>query len=322
MFKGKEKQNYQKKSKSENTLDYYLTEKISKKNVNWWEKGAIDKEDWVNDKKYDFLKSNTEISEIIPDDTFKDQDIPDNFGFFETPLGTMEVGYKKNRRNNEVAFSLMPEEVEEEKNVKEYNLNNPQNYFGGEKNRSQKKFRASSISFKVAPNSKQIEKFIDDDDGMHDEQDSLLYQDEKDDERLEDLKLVSTKNDSSYRKKINEEMDNIRQIKREKEEDNNALVEEIEKFMDRLKREKINKKVDSDDAVTRRRRIAVLSLEKDLSALDLIELKRMLEKMMNRKEIKNLREFSKLKEKINNFNRKQIVDCIKSIVTFCPEILD
>ncbi len=322
MFEGKEKQNYRKKLKSENTLDYYLNEKLSEKDTDWWKKGALDEEDWINDKKYEFLKDNIEISKVIPEDTFKDHDIPDNFGFFKTSFGTMEVGYRKNKRNNEIAFSLMPEEVKEEKNIKEDDLNDPDNYFGGEKNRLNKKFKASKISFKVNPHSKQIEKLIDDDDGMHDRQDSLLYQNEKDDERLEALKLVDTDNDPSYKEKINNEMDNIREIQKEKDEDNDALVEDIEKFMDRLKREKINKKIDSDDAVTRRRRIAMLSLEKDLSALDLIELKRMLEKMMKREEIKNLKECVTLRKKINYLDKKQILDCIKSLLAFCPEILD
>ena len=172
------------------------------------------------------------------------------------------------------------------------------------------------------PQSKQIEKLIDDDDGMHDRQDSLLYQSEKDDERLEDLKLIDTNNDPSYKVRINNEMDNIREIQREKNQDNDALVEDIEKFMNRLKREKINKKVDSDDAMTRRRRIAMLSLERDLSALDLIELKRMLEKMMKREEIKNLKECITLRKKINHLDKKQIVDSIKSLAAFYPEILD
>ena len=117
-------------------------------------------------------------------------------------------------------------------------------------------------------------------------------------------------------------MDNIREIQREKNQDNDALVEDIEKFMNRLKREKINKKVDSDDAMTRRRRIAMLSLERDLSALDLIELKRMLEKMMKREEIKNLKECITLRKKINHLDKKQIVDSIKSLAAFYPEILD
>lgn len=322
MFEGKEKQNYQKKLKYENTLDYYLNEKLSEKDTDWWKKGALDEEDWINDKKYDFLKNNVEISKIIPNETFKDHNIPDNFGFFKTSFGTMEVGYRKNKRNNEITFSLLPEEVKEEKNIKEDNLEDPDNYFGGEKNRLNKKFRAGKISFKVNPHSKQIEKLIDDDDHMHDRQDSLLYQNEKDDERLEALKLVDTDNNPHYKEKINDEMDNIREIKKEKQKDNDALVEDIEKFMDRLKREKINKKIDSDDAITRRRRIAMLSLQKDLSALDLIELKRMLEKMMKREEIKNLKECISLRKKINYLNRKQILDCIKSFVAFCPEILD
>ena len=322
MFKGKEKQNYRKKLKSENTLDYYLSEKLSEKDTNWWKKGALDEEDWINDKKYEFLRDNIEISKIIPDDTFKNHDIPDNFGFFKTSFGTMEVGYKKNQRNNEVAFSLMPEEVREEKNIKDDKLDDPDNYFGGEKNRLNKRFKASKISFKVNPHSKQIEKLIEDDDGMHDKQDSLLYQNKKDEERLEDLKLIDTKNSPSLKEKINNEMDNIREIQKEKDQDNEALVEYIEKFMDRLKREKINKKVDSDDAITRRRRIAMLSLEKDLSALDLTQLKRMLEKMMKREEIKNLKECTKLRNKINSLTKEQILDCIKSIVAFCPEILD
>ena len=322
MFEGKEKQNYQKKLKSENTLDYYLNEKLSEKDTDWWKKGALDEEDWINDKKYDFLKNNVEISKIIPDDTFKDQDIPDNFGFFKTSFGTMEVGYRKNKRNNEIAFSLLPKEVEEEKNIKEDNLDDPDNYFGGEKNRLNKKFRAGKISFKVNPHSKQIEKLIDNDDYMHDRQYSLLYQTEKDDERLEALKLVDTDNNPHYKEKINDEMDNIREIQKEKDKDNDALVEDIEKFMDRLKREKINKKIDSDDAITRRRRIAMLSLKEDLSALDLIELKRMLEKMMKREEIKNLKECIALRKKINYLNKKQILDCIKSLAAFCPEILD
>lgn len=322
MFKGKEKQNYRKKLKTENTLDYYLTEKLSQKDMNWWKKGALDEQDWINDKKYDFLKDNIKVSKIIPDDTFKYRDIPDNFGFFETSLGTMEVGYKKNKRNNEIAFSLMPEEVKEEKRVKDDSIDDPRNYFGGEKGRLHKKFRASKISFKINPQSKQIEKLVDDKDGMHDRQDSLLYQNEKDNERLEELKLINTGGDPSYKKKINDEMDNIRKIQKEKDQDNDALVEEIEKFMDRLKREKINKKIDSDDAISRRRRIAILSLKKDLSALDLIELKRMLEKIMEREEIKNLKECITLRKKINYLNRNQVLDCIKSLAAFCPEILD
>ena len=55
MFKGKEKQNYRKKLKSENTLDYYLSEKLSEKDTNWWKKGALDEQDGINDKKYEFL---------------------------------------------------------------------------------------------------------------------------------------------------------------------------------------------------------------------------------------------------------------------------
>ena len=38
MFEEKEKQNYRKKLKSENTLDYYLTEKFSEKDTDWWKK--------------------------------------------------------------------------------------------------------------------------------------------------------------------------------------------------------------------------------------------------------------------------------------------
>ncbi len=299
--------------KKENTLDYYISK--SKSNTRKWWKDAEEHSNSFDKYKYEFLKNNVKASTVVPDELFKEEEVPDNMGCFETPFGTMEVGHRKYDNKSDIAFSIVPDEVKEESRLPERKLTAPNTYFGGEKNHNERHFKASSLSFKVdMQRDDRIEKLIPDDDGMYDEQDKLLYQDEIEDKRLETLKLTRGEN-KEQREAIQEEMQSIREIKREKQQDNDLLVKEIIDFVKKFKKDKVKMKIESDEVMTRRRRIEELDQDLNLDMLDIYQIRRLLEKLWKEKRLKK---FVK-KEEIDKMSKLEIIKIIKSLISD-PEI--
>ncbi len=284
--------------KNDNTLEYYILKNESS-NTKWWNEKDLKN---GNEKKYEFLKKNIKPSSVIPSGMSKEKNLPDNFGYFETPLGSMQVGYKKFKKDSGMAFSIVPDKVKDEMNISEKKLSQPNTYFGGEQKRGQKKFTASKISFKYDPKTTKVEKLVKDKDGIADKENELLYSDDKDDEKLEDLKLtrVST---PDQQEKLNKEKENIRDIKKEKKEDNDKLLKEITGFVGKMKKNIIKKKIDPDEVIIRKKRIEELSSRADLEKLTLNDLKNILKEHMKEKDF----------EKIKNLSKKEIISIIRSL---------
>ena len=232
----------------------------------------------------------------------KEKNLPNNFGYFETPLGSMQVGYKKFKKDSGIAFSIVPDSVKDELNITGKKPDNPNTYFGGEQKRGQKKFTASKISFKYDPKTTKVEKLVKDSDKIADKESELLYSDDKDDEKLEDLKLIRT-NDPDKQEKLNKEKENVRDINKEKKEDNDKLLKEITDFVSKMKKNIIKKKIDPDEAVIRKKRIEELSEKPDLEHLSQDKLKNLLKKHLKEKEF----------EKVKNLSKKEMIRLIKSL---------
>lgn len=278
----------EKLKKNDNTLEYYVL-KSGSNNTKWWNKENFKNE---NEKKHEFLKKNIKPSAVIPPIMSKERKLPDNFGYFETSLGSIQVGYKKFKKNSGMAFSIVPDKVKEESNIPEKKVNQPNNYFGGEQKRKQKKFTASQISFKYDPKTTKIEKLVKDNDGITDKENELLYSDDKEDENLEKLKLMRAKN-VNQQESINKEKENIRDIKKEKREDNNKLLREITSFVSKMKKNIIKKKIDTDEVVIRKKRIEEFSKLGSLEKYSLEELKNILKNHIREKDFENIKNLSK-----------------------------
>ncbi|MBQ6143716.1 MAG: hypothetical protein IJI84_04470 [Clostridia bacterium] len=287
-----------KAEKNDNTLEYYILKNHSG-STKWWDEKNLKS---GNEKKHEFLKKNIKPSSVIPSVMSKEKNLPNSFGYFETPLGSMQVGYKKFKKDSGIAFSIVPDSVKDELNISEKKPDNPNTYFGGEQKRGQKKFTASKISFKYDPKTTKVEKLVKDSDGIADKESELLYSDDKDDKKLENLKLIRA-NDPDKQKKLNKEKENVRDIKKEKKEDNDKLLKEITDFVSKMKKNIIKKKIDPDEAVIRKKRIEELSEKSDLEQLSQDKLKNILKEHMKEKEF----------EKVKNLSKKEMIRLIKSL---------
>lgn len=303
--------------KKENTLDYYIS-KVSANinNVNWLSEDEEKTDRGNESKKHEFLKKNIEAATVIPSHTEKKRSVPNNMGYFDTRFGVVEVGYKKYKKYGDIAFSLVPDSVKEIDNIPEKKLTDPNNYFGGEIQSRDKKFRASKISFKYNPEKKEIRKLEEDHDGMADEEDKLLYQDKREDESIEVLQSARDKKGVDKRN-LDKRIASIRDIKEEKEEDNLAFLKVIDNFIDDMKKDKLKKAVDSDDVVSRRKRIIELSSNPDLSDLSLEKLRELLKEILKKEEYQKLPdEFSKIN--IEKLTKNQLQELIKKLTSGLP----
>ncbi|MBQ2672013.1 MAG: hypothetical protein IJG00_04325 [Clostridia bacterium] len=287
-----------KTEKNDNTLEYYILKNHSG-STKWWDEKNLKS---GNEKKHEFLKKNIKPSSVIPSNMSKEKNLPNSFGYFETPLGSMQVGYKKFKKDSGIAFSIVPDSVKNELNISDKKPDNPNTYFDGEQKRGQKKFTASKISFKYDPKTTKVEKLVKDSDGIADKESELLYSDDKDDKKLENLKLIRA-NDPDKQKKLNKEKENVRDIKKEKKEDNDKLLKEITDFVSKMKKNIIKKKIDPDEAVIRKKRIEELSEKSDLEQLSQDKLKNLLKNHLKEKEF----------EKIKNLSKKEMIKLIKSL---------
>ena len=298
--------------KKENSLDYYILnnkDDISPK----YDKNSEDEE-----QKYEFLKKNLKPSSVIPRETEKYYETPDNLGYFNTRFGTIAVGNKKYQKNSPVVFSLVPEKAKPNEDISDREVNSPNYYFGNDKKIRKEKFRASEVSFKYDPERSEIQKLKDDNDGVVDDERDLLYTSKKEIDMIENLKKRQNddiKNFSAVDKKI----DKIRDIKKEKEEDNEEFLSKLNDFVSKLKKDKIKKRVESDDAIMRRKRIQELSIEADLKSLSLVELRKRLEELLKKEELPY--EILKKYKSINKgeLDKQEMITIIKELLMLNPE---
>lgn len=298
--------------KKENSLDYYILnneDDISPK---------YDKDSEDEEQKHEFLKKNLKASSVIPRETEKYSETPDNLGYLNTRFGTIAVGNKKYQKNSPVVFSLVPENAKPNAGISDREVNSPNYYFGNDKKIRKEKFKASEVSFKYDPERSEIQKLKDDNDGVVDDEKELLYTSKKESDMIENLKKKQNddiKNFSAVDKKI----EKIRDIKKEKEEDNEEFLKKLDNFVSKLKKDKIKKRVESDDAVMRRKRILELSIEAELQSLSLIELRKRLEELLKREELSYdiLKKYKSMN--LGKLDKQEMITIIKELLMLNPE---
>lgn len=255
-----------------------------------------------DDIKKEFLQRNIKATEVLPEKMSKSREIPDNLGYFDSNFGTVSVGYKKYDKNSKIAFSFIPETVKEKERIPSKDKNSPNTYFGGEKGRK-RTFKASKLSFVYDPDTENIEKFEKDNDGIVDTQENLLYEDEEQEKEIEDLKRLKQGASSETKIKLSKEVYTLRQIKAEEEKDNAEVLKEIKNFVKKFKKDKLRKIIDSDEAVSREKRMRYV-------ADDLIILRNLLRKLLEEAD-GNL---AKLKGiDINKLSREKLKEAIKEL---------
>lgn len=213
----------------------------------WWsdEKALGGSED-----KLDILKKDTKITKFFPEKMKSPKKAPDNFGYFESKFGTFSVGYKKYKNNSDIVFSLIPEKVKNKKGLPSRNKDSKNTYFNAEKGR-RKHFESSVLSFEYIPSQSKIVKLENDSDGIVDSEKNLLFEDEQELKKAQYLEKLDKKNNP----KLKNEIKDLREIQHEEEKDNAEILKEIRQFVEKFKKARINKFIDSDEAVSREKRI-------------------------------------------------------------------
>lgn len=268
-----------KRVKKENNLDYLVSVSDS------LFQGYKDA-DTSEDRKEKFLKENMKPSEVIPRKNIKNRETPDNFGYMNTRFGFLEIWYKKYRRNSHIVVSLVPKSAESLRGMSEQEADSPHYYFGGDSNKKRKrKTLSSEIGFEYDPQESEIKKLRDDGDGELDTEDELLYTNTREEYMIENLKNRRSHKNVD-RADINRRIEKMKDIKEEKKEDNEEFLKLIMDFVKKMKNGRIRRKVESDEAKSRRERIVSLSQNIKSRELGIIELKKRLEELSKEKECK------------------------------------
>lgn len=300
-----------KKKAKENTLDYYIST-----NDFAFEGSVKNKND--ESRKEEFLKKNSEPSTVIPRETYKNHETPDNFGYIKTRFGFIAIGNKKYKKSSPIAFSIVPKSAEVSQGVSKREVNSPNYYFGSTGKRSQKKFLAGKISFEYNPKESGIQKLKDDKDGIPDTEKELLYPDDREEYLIK--KLEKKKNEKNEDKKsIDKKIEKARDIKEEKKEDNEEFLKVIDSFLNKMKRGELKKVVESDEANARRKRIAELSSEAELQGLGVEELRKRLKEIFKKEEGKKSLPKKYENLKLENLDKEKILEIIRELLIQNPE---
>lgn len=256
----------------------------------------------LNEMKMEFLKRDIKATEVLPEKMKKSRETPDNLGYFESSFGTVSVGYKKYNKNSKIAFSFIPETVKEKERIPSKDKDSPNTYFGGEKGRK-KAFKASKLSFVYNPDTENIEKLEKDNDGIADTQQNLLYEDEQQEKEIENLKRLKNGASAEIKRKLSKKADTLRQIRAEEEKDNAEILKEIKTFVKKFKKDKLKKIIDSDEAISREKRMRY-------SVDDLLILRNLLKKLLE----ESGGDLSQLKGlDINELSKEKLKEVIKEL---------
>lgn len=256
----------------------------------------------LDEMKMEFLKRDIRATEVLPEKMKKSRETPDNFGYFESKFGAVSVGYKKYNKNSKIAFSFIPETVKEKERIPSKDKDSPNTYFGGEKGRK-KAFKASKLSFVYNPDTENIEKLEKDNDGIADTQQNLLYEDEQQEKEIENLKRLKNGASAEIKRKLSKKADTLRQIRAGEEKDNAEILKEIKTFVKKFKKDKLKKIIDSDEAISREKRMRY-------SVDDLFILKNLLKKLLE----ESGGDLSQLKGLgINELSKEKLKEVIKEL---------
>ena len=256
----------------------------------------------LNEMKMEFLKRDIKATEVLPEKMKKLRETPDNLGYFESSFGTVSVGYKKYNKNSKIAFSFIPETVKEKERIPSKDKDSPNTYFGGEKGRK-KAFKASKLSFVYNPDTENIEKLEKDNDGIADTQQNLLYEDEQQEKEIENLKRLKNGASAEIKRKLSKKADTLRQIRAEEEKDNAEILKEIKTFVKKFKKDKLKKIIDSDEAISREKRMRY-------SVDDLFILRNLLKKLLEESggDLSHLKGLD-----INELSKEKLKEVIKEL---------
>lgn len=307
----KDKSIYSHNKKKENNLDYYIAKNIS--NDNWWQ-NERDKDSSLNDpadsKKKIFLEKDLKATKVIPYKMEKVEETPDNLGYFDSRFGTISIGYNKYKKNSDIAFSLIPEKMKREERIPSLKPNNVNTYFGGEMKKKRRTFKASKLSFIYDRSNEEIKKIMDDKDGIFNKEENLLYTDKTEDKHIEELKKLNNWSLPENRYNTSKQVSEIREIKREKEKDNSEFLKEIREFIHQIKYGKLKKIIESDEAISRSKRMSDSSVTS--TSIELMMLRRMIKKLIEELSEKiDLKEFNNID--IDRANEVQLKATLKKL---------
>ncbi len=278
MLYDNKKVNQNNKSSLDSRMKKYASEKsVSNENRKWW----FD-ENQTNENHYSkFLSDKQKISEVIsPDLEKKERAYPDKLADFETSYGVVSVGADKDKSDEELVLTILPNGEKDKAHIDETDPFNKNTYLG-DINEDYDDFKLSDLSFKYNFKCDKIDR-IDkyEVDGKIDEEDELLYQDDAEEDKIEDL--IQKKSMSiEENPKLESEIEKTKDIKEKKKKENIDFFEEIKKIIVAIGKGKIKKIVESDDAISRRNRIYEMS-----DNYLLIEELRLLIKKIKEKELK------------------------------------
>ncbi len=268
-----------KRVKKENNLDYLISVSDS---LFQGDRDANTSED----RKAKFLKENMKPSEVVPRKNIKNRETPDNFGYMNTRFGFLEIWHKKYRRDSHIVVSLVPESAESSRGMSKQESDSPHYYFGGDGNKKRKrKVLSSEIGFEYDPRESEIKKLRDDGDGELDTENELLYTDTREEYVIEKLRDQKS-HENADRASINRRIEKMKDIKEEKKEDNEEFLKLIMDFVKKMTKGRVRKKVESDEAKSRRDRIVSLSQKIRSCDIGIAELKKRLEELSREQEHK------------------------------------
>ena len=254
------------KNNNKDSLDSYINENINK---NWWSYGKTEEisqepEDLL--EQNEFLEKNIKTSEVIPDSMKKSKigTVQDNMGYFKTRFGTISVGYKKYNKKTDLIFSVIPEDVKEKNSIKSYDIDNYKCYLNTEYKYNKRRFKWSKLSFKYDSSTGDISRLDKENINKnniynYDDESNLLYQDEIEEQKINNL-LNNNKIDNKNLEKT-KKINLLKNIKDEKEEDNLDFEKELKSFINKFKKDKLKKLLDSDEVVSRSQRILNLDID-------------------------------------------------------------
>lgn len=250
------KVNQNNKSSLDSRMKKYVSEKsVSNENRKWW----FDEKD-INENHYSkFLSDKQKISEVIPPDLEKKEHAyPDKLADFDTNYGVISIGAEKDKSDEELVLTILPDSQKDKVHVDESDPFNKNTYLG-DINEEHDDFKLSDLSFKYNFKYDKIDRMDKYEvDGKIDEEDELLYQDDAEEDKIEDLVQKKSSN-TKESTRLEKEIEKTKDIKEKKKKENIDFFEEIKKIISAIGKGKIKKIVESDDAISRRNRIYEMS---------------------------------------------------------------
>lgn len=302
-----------KRIKSSDVYDTHKKQTVSdlskqtNKTVWWKEENKDEKSDRETQK---MIKGDPDISASLPPGGKKLSDIPDQMGTFETKtVGTIMVGFDRYNKKGDLGFTVVSDKDKDRKGIPERDEDDSNTYFGGNFDGGEKPFKAGAISFRYNKKEKEIDKIEKEkNENSWNDEENLLYQDEKEDEKLERLRKekMSRPNEVIHLEKENRKTEKIRDNKRKENDD---FLKEIKEFIEKLKNGKIKMLIESDEVAKRRKRIIELSS----NPIPLEEMRRMLKEIFDEELAEVILADLLIKAKVRGLDERELLKIVKDL---------